>query len=1792
MFRITPTDALQLIEKERAIVRVLESDPHNYSNLEFEFNQFADPENNRPVRPLLPTADRTQVYNHKLKKFVKRILKRTERGLPQPGNLRIKAVSGTLLPTDGNMRLYNHALINEGHRHVLYGVDAGENPDRYLYLHKTDPKIDVSKEPCLIVKCFTSDAGTNTKWHIKGQPLNDYHKGLYPAAVSFKHLREHNRYFIKNRNSMQRHKHERNEVQFKPSVAALRFIGAVSSGLLDRVNALHFKLFVWEKIKVDLPVFIFDDYDKHLYEEEQQARDILAAFIQGVSYAYDIYERIKNQKEALSGVFLRFCALHIDYVEYSKQLSVSDSGDCLVKFYDFLKTRNINEESKEEKVTSSSGDYSGIQHADAATPFQPNPEYPIASRYAKQNTLSRKLWSEIVAKTEDANAVIDTKAFEQQTIARLKRQWVDGNHEKIYRDMCLYLQETTRIVIGFPAQEIIGKMPVGLHSLNLAEMRALGLKRANETHFQERKLIENKTFEYIPAINTQFETLIGARPHYAFLSLGSWDCPPTILNKDYGESYVILRPVVKFNSLFFPHNIFYTKKQATPCTYFHFGVLLSQASDALFFGLVNAVSGQMSDSRIKENKGYEMHTYFPPINLFDANVVERIYVSPNEHKLIPAERQFIEEKGIHVCPQDPDLVYQKEKLEFRAAAKANDDHKINKILSEFPFLKPSPDFALTSGDFDLYQLLLKRNPQLKPAGWSDIINKVPLNAMHHFFGHLSKAGALTIFQADNWQLFSTFIAGLQSEIDEKTWQVLFGWINQFEAAQVGLGLRYAELLLGYVLNNRNQARLDALLQTGLLTHELNPVTVNNVFRDPKSQTITRFLIQEKHYALQGTAEETSALLAGENYWAIRDPQQFKPLFRHDKGAPFWILRSYFHYAEDQDQVDKIILYLGQTGLLFDLDVGAVVTLAMNTNRYVMSLLTFFAFRLYSGQGVNHYSLHDVYSGVVCKYVSASLIRFLFDLLIQDQNQFYLLDMARKIVPHLLPGPYSLVPEIDCLVRQYQLNDLIEVVDTSNKLTLQEQGVLIPLLKKLLSDKHFNAGRHYFILFSLISKKLHLQNPDVSQIAKAIHALARAIHEGATRFPRHADDLKKCFDSLTLTQKRNVLFELIDHYPFALSDNDINALIIASIREFDFLMSATRAVYSSFTYMQCYFPNFVQSLMEVVTQAPAAWLREAVLYYASHGAPDAAKKMVLKQPSLLEAVDARQRSLLHHVLHSDKRLAPELIESFCESKAASQDDVDGCSSLSLVSNTLMQAEVDRGFPVMKMLLKKVNYTSVQLVNVLREHLHDGAPEVGFLELLCQKINTITISSDELHSAIKLVMSYPQHGLWKIFLNNTALTSDMVNPMLVTFIDACPSEYVDLAVLQLLDRCSDVYVPGTLKGNIGSTKLFLVSLIISHPHCRPDPSFSDWCWLELQHVLTNRAPTFSVLHAVKNFIVTLKKLNRFASEKTLSTFVRDALQCQHPAVAAYLLTEGFDLPDEGKKRIMAEYVTLLTQDQSKLRPEWVSMLALNSNLHLPVWQEIYRKKFDELDVTDYGLKINKIRSYATIFQNDFKLDQTTTLEVNENVRLTTEAILTERCEFNEKLKSALLNYEFQTALLFYNARTIHPECMQELQRIGRRTCISEEKIDDKARLKRLFSGVSIQSQNLTDMIALLGKSNVLLDREAKFIERVNQFLPIYIEELCLSFETAQSGLLVNITVRLMQCYYLLDQLHPPESHEPELLLRKRCRERLTSVHEKLKQPITTVTLLKKVGSFVTPKLERKIQSARPRSAVKGF
>ena len=1735
MFRkISPESAKDLIKSERAIVRVLQSDPGDYSNLEFEFNQYADPENNRPVRPLEEKADRNYIYDHKLKDFVKRELQRKERGLPQPGNLRIKAVSGTLLPTDGNMRLYNHALSNQSHKHVIYGVDAGVDPDRYLYLHKQNPEIDVSTEACLIVSCFTKDAGTNTKWHIKGQPLNAYHAGVYPEPVSFQQLREHNRTFVKNRTKHNRHKDERNEVKFKASVAALRFVGAVSDDIADRLNALHFKIFILEKLHLDLPIYSFTEEGVVYNDPFDQATDIIKGLSFGIHYAFDIHDKLQRLGASLCQVAENYFEIFPLYQDYVQQMKVINSD---ISHYRFLtyhlkavygnKLENNEEKDGhiESKVTRR-GDYSCMQHADATEAFQSNPIYPHCISDAKASVLSRKTWSDIVSKTDTYNATEADQGLDEKIIQRMIAKGVTGDTTQIYKDMLLFLQEQTRIILGFETKDVIGNVPVGLHSLNRAEMRSLGLKKENETYFNGRKTVENTTFHFIPEIEKQFENHIGARPHYAFLTLANWHNNPTLLRTGYGTSYLVLRQHMKLNSVFVPHNIVNEGKQATPCSYFHFEVLLHQASDALLFGLVNAVSGQLPDQRIKEHAGYEMHAYFPPINLFDGNVVERIYVDPNEYKLSADEKQFIEKRGIHVCPQTETSAYAEEKKQLLAAVSAGDVTQYRQLLQRYPFLKPSMDDALTSGLKGLYDMLLKVDTDRKPATWQTLLATVPLKSMHLFLNQWSQADLLELCSPWENEIMLSFFTGKQGVLSDVTWNLFLNWVTQFEKAKAGCAMEFVAMLWEYAIAHHDQNKLKSLLKAGFYQRQYAPLPLPFILTNPKLQSVTHFIITEKHYELTHTELEREQLVMGGNYWFIQDVKYLDNLLSQKNADSHCcgMLSSFLQFAETRNQVDSLILLMHHKGLLKDLrteNINELIGVAVQNKKTEMAMLTLLV--LTPPSGVSYATRL-----IECK-ASPALVQFSLGVVCQP------------------------------IVSEEKPEDLV------------------------------SASLPYF----------SVETFDVKHAALGLYALARLKKRIANAEEKSVDHIVTQVEAYPAEIKHALIFELMEYYPTTLDCRDIVNALLFGLPNFDFLQTPTHVVYSSFDYLAVYFQGFLKQLL-ATTEQVSDFLAEGAIFYALRPdmkQHDHAITYLENRPALKNRVRATDgNSLLHCAMMRRTYFTKDYVRAFVDCAGASQRNHAGVTSLLIAirylpphdSDALELANAYYGAVLLsktetiKLLLRTVAYTPEMIIEAMCEVITSENPDFEMFDVLCQRINSLplTTRSDSLSQCFLTAFDRPHRKLWVPFLKNTTLTSETLTEGFYRYIanlSGSPHPEID----GLLDRCSQIKLSHALYGKLAMNNIAFLSKIVARDQCVIDSTLENVLWsVLLQELKGTRGEAYDLNTVLTNLIHALKKYPTFAENQKNVIYLTTAIKHRPWVIANLLVAEEFSLSDPSLHLVVKRYIDEILNGKTKTHTVLVSLLKALPHKPITFWKEIYAIKSKDVAVPDSACKIRDIRLLACQFENDFySQDETIRAPITEDVQTTIRAILHNRAVFQLKMKAFILREQWVDVVELIGGCIIKVKARENLSRFENVSDSSEEKVTDAVRLQRFASGKAGVNQNITDMIMLFGKKEILLEREKDFITRVRELVPIYFSRMFVEIRlTSGSAPPAKQLLQLIQCYYLLDLYDQPDSVTTDVDMRETFCEKIAEVIEPIKACMPSI-MHSSIGLFATKNVKTR-------------
>lgn len=268
---------------------------------------------------------------------------------------------------------------------------------------------------------------------------------------------------------------------------------------------------------------------------------------------------------------------------------------------------------------------------------------------------SRKLWSDVVTDVHRLNAAqTNTKA---SIIQRLMQLGYTNNTDKIYHDCLHFLKYESALVISFNANFLVSQELTDYQYLNMFQRSS---DHRNNDYKNVRIMTEEVLFKNIQ--KHLYQALmydVNAKPRYAALIL--LDQNHTIdAVWYYGKSYVVLSDIVKYNSLYNPHDSinarYYLKQDIQPCSYHYFEILLLQCTDNLLHALANkSVTGEfpagfsqnipLSD---KPNENGYVEALLPAIDLLDSNFVRHIHISKSEYTLSADELHMLHELGIKV----------------------------------------------------------------------------------------------------------------------------------------------------------------------------------------------------------------------------------------------------------------------------------------------------------------------------------------------------------------------------------------------------------------------------------------------------------------------------------------------------------------------------------------------------------------------------------------------------------------------------------------------------------------------------------------------------------------------------------------------------------------------------------------------------------------------------------------------------------------------------------------------------------------------------------------------------------------------------------------------------------------------------------------------------------------------------------------------------------------------------------------------------------------------------------------
>ncbi|MCZ6913706.1 MAG: ankyrin repeat domain-containing protein [Rickettsia endosymbiont of Ixodes persulcatus] len=303
--------------------------------------------------------------------------------------------------------------------------------------------------------------------------------------------------------------------------------------------------------------------------------------------------------------------------------------------------------------------------------------------------MSRKLWSDVVSETYLANLQYSQSyAVKEKVIQRLKEMGVTYPI-KTYQDCMAYIREDSVITLSFNAAFLEN----GLADCQPLNMWQRGEGYRTSSYESIRDNVEKGLFSFLSEdLRTALFDNIEARPRYAACWLpdknttrphASW----------YGNSFLVLKDVVKLNSIFSPGNAFSYKSRIKQdykvCTVHNLDLLLLQCHSATLQAIINKVTkGELKadnyDQNViwEKNKGGHFEAMIPVFHFLNPDFVEHIHIDPNDYVLSAAEKGLIQSRGITVSNS---LVPPYEDLS-KKFANAKNEHA-NTLLEKYPLLR-------------------------------------------------------------------------------------------------------------------------------------------------------------------------------------------------------------------------------------------------------------------------------------------------------------------------------------------------------------------------------------------------------------------------------------------------------------------------------------------------------------------------------------------------------------------------------------------------------------------------------------------------------------------------------------------------------------------------------------------------------------------------------------------------------------------------------------------------------------------------------------------------------------------------------------------------------------------------------------------------------------------------------------------------------------------------------------------------------------------------------------------------
>lgn len=241
----TPEYSLQLIKEQRALAKMISCPYGHDNNILFLTRQLKDPANYRPIKALSPFADRTTIWDTKLKKWIRRELSSSDRGVAKSDKIHTKKTSTSLVPSHGKMLFFEVTSPAVGFLFDIVHCDL--KGEKYVW---------------------SNNAVSDAKWWIEGSIS---YPTLMPTIPLTDLQQELSRFARQGR--VPRH----NEILAGLSRQALQAIFITKTSLLERLNAVRIRYFCKENLGLDLPILILSTTkEPEVYSLAEQYNDLLA----------------------------------------------------------------------------------------------------------------------------------------------------------------------------------------------------------------------------------------------------------------------------------------------------------------------------------------------------------------------------------------------------------------------------------------------------------------------------------------------------------------------------------------------------------------------------------------------------------------------------------------------------------------------------------------------------------------------------------------------------------------------------------------------------------------------------------------------------------------------------------------------------------------------------------------------------------------------------------------------------------------------------------------------------------------------------------------------------------------------------------------------------------------------------------------------------------------------------------------------------------------------------------------------------------------------------------------------------------------------------------------------------------------------------------------------------------------------------------------------------------------------------------------------------------------------------